>query len=95
MSERDEPPEENHGEEHVVFRDIATLLVRRARAVPQVENPGNGEMVSYLVFSELDAHVAQLLVRVHPTRGSYACWQVKKPGEQYMHMLATFDAGVA
>jgi hypothetical protein len=97
VKKREEPLESSplDGDEHLVFKDITTLLVREARAVPQVKNPGSGEMVSYLVLSEVGSRRAELMVRVHPTRGSYACWQIQEGNEQHMSMLGTFGAGLA
>jgi hypothetical protein len=97
MKKREGETQENplDGDEHLVFKDLTTLLVQTARVVTQVEKPGSGELVSYLVVSEIGARPVELLVRVCPTRRSYACWQVQEAGDKYMHMLGTFGAGVA
>jgi hypothetical protein len=89
----DKPKQPRLEDVDLVFREFRTLLVGRTRIEPAVERPGTQEdMVSYRVYADINGREAELLVRILPGKGSYACWAVQQGSETRFSMLNTFDA---
>jgi hypothetical protein len=70
------------------------LLVGRVQVGAAVEQPGTqSELVSFYVRADAAGREAQLLVRILPEEGSYACWTLRKRDDpRYSSFLNTFDA---
>ena len=89
---RVEPEPQRDGDADLVFREFRALVVRTTRIETAVTRPGMGEMVSFRVFGRMGGHDAELMVRIMPERGSYACWTVHESNSPNFRMLNTFDA---
>jgi hypothetical protein len=90
-SPKPQPP--RHEDADLVLREFRALVVQNTRIEAAVERPGTeDEMVSYRVYADMGGREAELLVRILPEQGSYACWTVQKQNESRFAMLNTFDA---
>jgi hypothetical protein len=90
---KSKPQPKRHADTDLVFREFRALVVQKTRIEAASTRPGmESQMVSFRVFGQMGGHEAELMVRIVPERGSYACWTVQQSDSAQFRILNTFDA---